>query len=134
MRSKIKYCNDLNRNKFLSFVTAARSFLPGPCPPAKSRKWLERQSGVREVALTSTQGKSLGSLENQEVFFLNVLFLNGLLFSMADFRQEANREMLSQVLCTLQLELLVMARTKLTKSLRKSETANTLVLSDPTGS
>lgn len=39
--------------------------------------------------------------------------------------------MLSQVLCTLPLELLIMAKTKLTKICAQSVTANTLVLSDP---
>lgn len=66
--------------------------------------------------------------------FLNVLFLNGLLFSIADCRQEADVEMLSQVLRTLQLELLIMAKTKLTKACVWFATANALVLSGPMGS
>lgn len=71
----------------------------------------------------------MGSSENQEVFFLN-----GLLFSIADCRQEADVEMLSQVLRTLQLELLIMAKTKLTKARVWFAIANALVLSGPVGS
>lgn len=44
MLRKINICNDLNRNKFLSLITAAQSFLPGLSLSVKSRKWLERQS------------------------------------------------------------------------------------------
>lgn len=60
MLRKINICNDLNRNKFLSLITAAQSFLPGPSLSVKSRKRLERQFGAREVAMTSTQGTAVG--------------------------------------------------------------------------
>lgn len=59
-KKKNQALQDLNRNKFLSFVTAAQSLFPGPNLPVKSRQWFEKQCGAREVALTSTQGKAVG--------------------------------------------------------------------------
>lgn len=129
MLREMKYFNDLNRNKFLSFVTAAHSLLPGQSRAMKCRK---QKVGLGYGGGTEFTVKEFCGLlrKPRETHSFPGWFT----FSIADLRQKANLEMQSQVLSTGCLELLEMAETKLTKTSVWLVTANTLVLSGPTGS